>query len=304
MTCKVRPGGTPEAVSLDHSRCGDSNTIIKVNPKSIPTKSYNFTACVPPLHSTYNDITKIQDLLTIYTVMGVDHFVFYNHSIGDAVSSYLHDIILNNKHIEIKNWSYPSVIDVHYFGQLGFIQDCLYESMFSSRYVVFTDLDEVLTPTHPRMRTWHDILSTVDTHQPQGNMQLHLCASYMFRNTFFSLHVPNKCSLIHSSRHDRNISLPTVLCHTQREEKISDYGDRSKQIVIPERIFIMGIHNVWSYYSPDYADCNVPPELGLLYHYREWDRNVNLTLIQDTVILKYEADILGKHNTFLPNLPE
>ena len=63
--------------------------------------------------------------------------------------------------MEAVEWRLPftDVSLVHYFGQMAAINDCLYNSQYTSRYVVFHDFDELL---FPRMHdTWNQMLEEI-----------------------------------------------------------------------------------------------------------------------------------------------
>ena len=48
---------------------------------------------------------------------------------------------------EVLDWNYPDPMrHSKYFNQMEVIQDCLYRSLRSAKYVLFGDLDEIVVP--------------------------------------------------------------------------------------------------------------------------------------------------------------
>lgn len=53
--------------------------------------------------------------------------------------------------------------DVHYFGQLTTLNECIYRSMERSRYVLLNDIDEIIMPYQHK-----DLMSLMNTLQNQN----------------------------------------------------------------------------------------------------------------------------------------
>lgn len=112
--------------------------------------------------------------LLCHRLLGVDKVVIYNTSCGPEVDRLLR-VYSEDGFVEIIPWPihehmvpstgwqhHVSGGDVHYFGQQATLNECMYRSMESSRYVLLNDLDEIIMPYK------HDNLtSMMDTLQKQ-----------------------------------------------------------------------------------------------------------------------------------------
>ena len=91
---------------------------------------------------------------------GAEKFTLYLHSASPEVLAIIRHYVTSGV-MEAVEWRLPftDVSLVHYFGQMAAINDCLYNSQYTSRYVVFHDFDELL---FPRMHdTWNQMLEEI-----------------------------------------------------------------------------------------------------------------------------------------------
>ena len=145
-----------------------------------PSRYVNLTVCVPPLHSHYSDVDQLTEMVEAHRMFGASRFIFYNYSTEASVGRYLRYYV-NKGSAEVVPWPlgdipvHPS--DIHYFGQLAAINDCLYRSLQRSRFITFLDLDEVLVPRAASSLV--ELISSIqDNEQPTP-----LC-SFVFQNVF------------------------------------------------------------------------------------------------------------------------
>ena len=124
---------------------------------------------------------------------------------------------------------------VHYFGQLAAINDCLHRAALTSHLVVFTDLDELIVPR--RRASWAELIADVTSqwrYQRRGPNSAAAAApplpgAYVVRNAFFR----NDWGVDDITGNDdviRRLDLKTMLT-TTREERVWPWGERSKVIV-------------------------------------------------------------------------
>jgi len=77
-------------------------------------------------------------------MFGADRFVFYNYSTGSHVTTHLRRYATEGV-VSVLPWRVPVAVDVwppdpkqepeiHYFGQLAALNDCLYRVMFRARF--------------------------------------------------------------------------------------------------------------------------------------------------------------------------
>ena len=121
---------------------------------------------------------------------------------------------------------------MHYFGQMISISDCVYRSMYRTRYLASQDLDELIVPM--KADSWADMLRSVTgtedmlrnitTSAPRDTI-----ASYNIRSAFFPTQhneVPNDPNLLNNFLAVKYDILP--LLKTFRSSEIYPNGVRSK----------------------------------------------------------------------------
>jgi hypothetical protein len=250
----------PHAVSLVTDDCKQPISALPVIYNSKIER--NFTVCVSPLHSRFSKAYQLVEMVEVSRSLGADHFFFYNFSTDWNVNTLL-------EHYESKGiasiiqWPLPMMRngsdsresnEIHYFGQLAMLNDCLNRNRGISKYVVFQDLDELIIPKNHK--SWYHLIQTL----PRN------ASSYMFRSSFFRLdwpHVTSDHNLTEIAKSYKSYAFLTLF----REDKVYGRAIRSKYMVDPLQVEVVGIHNVWKFKRggrPYY----VPPSAALVHHYR------------------------------------
>ncbi|KAJ8012844.1 hypothetical protein DPEC_G00047090 [Dallia pectoralis] len=119
---------------------------------------FNFTVCVSNLFGSYNNVLQFTQTLEMYKLLGVQHVVVYNTSSGPDLERLLHSYAQDG-YVEVVPWSIDKHMDpspgwlfsehggdIHYYGQLTTLNDCIYRHMYQSRYVLLNDIDEIIAP--------------------------------------------------------------------------------------------------------------------------------------------------------------
>ncbi|XP_023273603.1 uncharacterized protein LOC111663564, partial [Seriola lalandi dorsalis] len=130
----------------------------KTNGKEEEKFQFNFTVCISNLFGDYNNVLQFAQTLEMYRLLGVDRVVIYNTSCGPdldrLLQSYSQEGFVEMVPWPINEYLTPSTGwlfskyggDVHYFGQLTTLNECIYRSMTRSRYVLLNDIDEIIMP--------------------------------------------------------------------------------------------------------------------------------------------------------------
>lgn len=228
-------------------------------------------------------------------ILGADLFVFYNYSINwnvDVILEYYRqqgiiEIVQWHLPVKVDTWSKKWKPEIHYFGQLPALNDCLHRNAQRSTYIVFQDLDEFIIPR--KGYSWNDMMKNLPTDK---NV-------YIFRNAFFRKDWPN--NILPFIRKELAIKYrATTLLKSRREKKILEYLRRSKYIVKPKAIDTVGIHNVYRYKDGKTSVHYVEAKYGLLHHYRDWENPKDYhTGTNDPYTLQYSNDLIEKlHDTW------
>ena len=275
IRCPLKETASPDYVSVFFKTATDIQQEMQIKRASnlLPVRKVkvneerslrNYTVCVIPLYNNYSDVNELVEFIEISKIFGAEHFIFYNFSISPLLDQYL-NFYLKEGTISLHKWTVPNNFSgmdyLHYFGLLSTVNDCLYQTIYHTRYTVFVDVDEFIVPMVGT--TWDSILS---------NQSFSLQSPYaalLFRCAFFKKEWKDDETFTNNSIAMKyNIK---SLLKTKREPKIWRPKQRSKLLVRPERVFTMGIHHVHAFISTNYVNKNVPPETGLMFHYRNWD---------------------------------
>ena len=97
--------------------------------------------CVKPLHNQYNRAVWLVEFIQLYNLLGVTHFVFYNHSVGpdiQRVLEYFHSRNSANLTLSILRWNLPiaSQKKIRTEAQFTALNDCNFRLINKVRYAV------------------------------------------------------------------------------------------------------------------------------------------------------------------------
>ena len=270
------------------------NALPVISPSQIER---NFAVCVSPLHSLHSKAHQIVEMVETSLVLGADHFFFYNLSIHWNVDAVLNHYASRGL-VTVIQWPLPAMLredatnrtseenNIHYHGQLAMLNDCLNRNKGASRYVVFQDLDELVVPK--KQQSWTMLMASLPSN----------ASAYMLRSSYFPLDWPSVKSGINKIA---NKIAKTYNAHAFlkvfREERIFGRAVRSKYIVDPLRVEIVGIHNVWKFKRGG-APYYVPPEVALVHHYRAGKSETELKRVKDKSVLKFIDALPQIHRTW------
>lgn len=285
FTCPVPAGIIPRTVSLVTSECGKPTSSISV--AGTEGDNGNFTVCVTPLNFNYSKAYELVEMIEMNKLLGASHFVFYSYSINKNVHQVLE--YYQDKGVELVPWNLPMNVDtwpkknipveIHYFGQLGALNDCLYRNRYKSPYVVFQDLDEFIIPR--KVSNWTTLFSTLPKNK----------GSYMFRNTFFRKDWPDTDKNFTGKDEAKKYKIITLL-KQWRESKIFPRKHRSKYIVVPKNVEALGIHSVNRFRAG--GEHFVEPDVALMHHYRDWENPTDKQArAKDERIMAFKDELLN-----------
>lgn len=280
--------GYPYALSLVTEKCQKPENIVPV--RHYTKETYEFTVCVTPFNFNYSRAYELVEMIELNRILGANHFVFYNYSINKNVERVL-DYYKTKGIVEVLTWNLPMKVDtwpprkepveIHYFAQLGALNDCLLRNFIKSKYLVYTDLDEFIIPR--KGKSWREMLSNLPANQ----------AAYTFRNVFFRKEWADT-NLTFAGRDLAEKYKSVTLLKLKRESKILSKTQRAKYIINPKYIDTVGIHNIWRF-KPGKSNHYVDPSIGLLNHYRSWEQpNDSVARMDDQQTLIYKDELLER----------
>ncbi|XP_050405932.1 beta-1,4-galactosyltransferase galt-1-like [Patella vulgata] len=288
ILCPLKAEQKPEYITITRDVTFTLTNKLKVVYPGV--RIYNITKCYPALHPNFGDKQQILENIETSSAIEDKHFVFYIQTVNIDVETLL------GKYEEIGvvnvyKWQLPvDSHDIHYYGQLACIHDCLYRYLNSSRWILFADLDEIVVPILTKI--FPNPVSDVIFRQ--GNISTN-CRSFMFLNAFIPTFFPDTNLVFPWKAVAKSIGLKYIL--KTKRGAILGSGQRSKVLVNPRGVEIMSIHVV-SVFRYNYTGCVIPPTKALLHHYRSSDPNdltlrgpfkeiLDLQLFADLIISKY-----------------
>jgi len=295
---------TPFAVSVVSSSCQRPRNLIRVVDlrqrssarRRDAASSYagveypaNFSVCVPPIFGNFDAVPDLVEFVEVNRLLGAEKFHFYNNSIGRRADACLWEYVRRGV-VDVQPWSLPSsVFDVVYYrGQILAINECLYRSMYRTKYLVIQDLDEFVVPM--RSENWQTMLNSIAKSARTNSDRI---ASYSFRNRFFPTDLPKVFDFASGTGIERRFK---TLLVTRADKQLFPFTVRSKMMARPERITIWHVHLILDTSLVRRGDRNVYVDAayGQLFHYR---RNVSVTNTTVVSRLKqFQPQILRRFN--------
>uniref|UniRef100_A0A3P9QAQ9 Glycosyltransferase family 92 protein n=1 Tax=Poecilia reticulata TaxID=8081 RepID=A0A3P9QAQ9_POERE len=201
---------------------------------------HNFTCCFSAMYNFTNVLQLVQNL-EMLQLLGVNRVVVYKTNCSaDLTFLYVPGLLevipwSLSKYLNVSRRARPSQSpgDLHYFGQIPALNDCLYRSMYRSKYVALHDLDELILP--------QSLLPLLEKKYGADRC-------YLFQNSWipteFALPPPKPKALPPQDQW-QNVSGVNILAHFYREPIVPRLRYRNfKVIVNPRAVFATSVHGV------------------------------------------------------------
>lgn len=215
----------------------------------LPDHSQGINLCVRPIYNSFIAV-KFSEFLVYYSVMGVDHFIFYYVKAFKPLQMFLKFLNFSNISSDVFLWDLPLDNDlIHEYGQIAFIQDCIARSKKQFKHTIIVDFDEYIVPK------LHKDIKMLVSHLDAQNTY---AGSYVIPMSLFCDEYPHKNSVLFPYH---------ILNFRQRQKSHWLHQYRSKFILQPDRVRYSGIHFTWKF-EDNYREIYVSPNVALLNHYR------------------------------------
>ncbi|XP_015257819.1 uncharacterized protein LOC119797367 [Cyprinodon tularosa] len=183
--------------------------------------------------------------------------------------------------------------DIHYFGQMPALSDCLYRYMYQSRYMAFQDPDELILPQS--VDSWLKLLPVLEKRYGANKC-------YMFENNVFPRErslPPPKPQVLPKQNQWQNVAGVNILAHLYKEPIMPQFKwAKFKIIVNPRAVFTITVHGVVkSQKGCAWIDRNI----ARMYHTRA-EMQPKLRddqLIYDGRLLSYSSPLIAAVETVL-----
>ncbi|XP_060579920.1 uncharacterized protein LOC132736735 [Ruditapes philippinarum] len=290
--CPYRSAKYPAYVSLISNSCETPLNLIHIEETKV-SRDYKmtFTVCLSPLNFHYRRAYELVEWIELNRILGAEKFIIYNHSSASNVKDVL-EYYSKQGYVEVIQWQLPIPVDIfpvsktqaeiHYFGQVAALNDCLYRSKRHSEFIVNIDLDEIIVPHSNTSVNWQTMINEIAIENAKV---------FVFKNTHFRKDWRNyeysenkfRTNIIQKAKQFKLTTLQTY----RRERNIDIKGVRSKYIVRTNGIHYLMVHFVLD--LPSAVDVTVSEDIGLLHHYKNFGHYIeqNNSKTDYTVLDKY-----------------
>ncbi|XP_059187331.1 uncharacterized protein LOC131970084 [Centropristis striata] len=262
----------------------------------------NFTVCFSTMYD-YSNVLQLVQSLEMLQLLGVGRVVVYLTSCSPETQRVL-DYYTQKGLVEVIPWSmsrylnvsrgwlpYHGPGDLHYFGQIPALNDCMYRYMYRSRYLAQHDIDELILPQ--AVNTWTELMPLLE--QKYGAEQCFLFENNVFPSTVSqpppdSQTVPLQDCCPGWS----NVTGVNILDHLYQEPIRETIYQNFKIIVNPRVVFTASVHGLLSTQTSfSWVDRNI----ARMYHTRP---AIQTWLKPDQLI--YDSRLLNFRSSLIPQV--
>uniref|UniRef100_A0A3P9CE12 Glycosyltransferase family 92 protein n=1 Tax=Maylandia zebra TaxID=106582 RepID=A0A3P9CE12_9CICH len=270
---------TPSSIAVTSADANSTSTndpnqeFLEVKNQQEKTESfpYSFTVCISTMFDFTNVLQLVQSL-EMLQLLGVNRVVVYKTSCSPETQRIL-DYYTQKGLLEVIPWSLSRYVNVsrgwlpehgpgelHYFGQIPALNDCLYRYMYQSRYVALHDIDELILPQ--KVVSWVELLPLLENKYGANKC-------YMFENNVFPINImlaPPASQSLPPQTDWKNVTGVNILAHLYQEPIIEEtHYSNFKIIVNPRAVFSTTVHGVLkSQHGCSWIDRNI----ARMYHTR------------------------------------
>uniref|UniRef100_UPI003AAFC590 uncharacterized protein n=1 Tax=Centroberyx gerrardi TaxID=166262 RepID=UPI003AAFC590 len=257
---------------------------------------HTFTVCLSTMFNFTNVLQLVQSM-EVLKLLGVSRVVVYKTSCSPDTQRLL-DYYIHTGFMEVIPWSKLSKLlnvspgwqreidpgDLHYYGQIPALNDCVYRYMYQSKYLALHDMDELILPQS--VDSWREMLPLLE--QKHG-----ADFGYMFENAVFPNTIKLPPPTSHTPQHPQSscctgwqgVSGVNILAHLYHEPLNQKEFSNFKIIINPRAVFAPTVHGLL---NSQKGCVRVDSNVALMYHTRP---PVQTKLTTDQLV--YDDRLLG-----------
>ncbi|XP_061074415.1 uncharacterized protein LOC133108730 [Conger conger] len=285
----------PEYVAISSKDQHRDSVFIPVRNQKLKSSGFdfNFTVCISTMFGNYSNLLQVVQSMEMYRLLGVGRVTVYKNSCSPEVQRAL-DYYEARGFLEVVPWPVTSLInvspgwrksaspgDLHYYGQIPALNDCLYRNMYRTKYVALHDIDELILPL--KVEDWNQLLERLERKYSSDK-------GFEFENHVFPISVSDEGDR-YRPREWENVKGVNVLEHVHREPNIPGRFNNFKVITNPRLVFEATVHG---FLHSLHGSVRVSPDEAHLYHIRKGARPDlrPSELIKDDRIRHYSSRLL------------
>uniref|UniRef100_A0A803JPL4 Glycosyltransferase family 92 protein n=1 Tax=Xenopus tropicalis TaxID=8364 RepID=A0A803JPL4_XENTR len=302
IICNEPTDCSPTHVALDSSPTENFADLISFpiqnrNPGS-PTAS--FTVCFSAMFGNYSNVLQFIQTVEMYKILGAQKVMVYlnncSRQMEEVLQYYTEEGTVEvipwhiQRYLKVSdNWQYPNDgTEIGYYGQISALNDCIYRNMYSSKFVVLNDQDEIILPF--KHRTWDTMMESLQRKNPKVGI-------FQFENHIFPQTVVSNGNFTNTSSWNR-VPGSNLLQYIHREPDRLSYYNARKMILDPRAVIQTSVHSTLKQYK---RSMYVPLHTALVYHCRDpLQHNLpRASLIKDRTIWRYNVSLIRNVNQAL-----
>ncbi|XP_035240925.1 glycosyltransferase family 92 protein F13G3.3 [Anguilla anguilla] len=272
--CPVASGcAEPEHVAIFSRGQHQEPAFFPVQNRELRTGGfkYNFTVCISTMYGNYSNLLQVVQSMEMYRLLGVGRVAVYKNSCSPEVERAL-DYYEAQGLVEVVPWPVTSFInvspgwrksaspgDLHYYGQIPALNDCLYRYMYRTKYVALHDIDELILPQ--RVDDWNQLLVRLEQRYSADR-------GFEFENHVFPVSVSDQIDK-YRPREWEKVKGVNVLEHVFREPNIPNRFNNFKVIANPRLVFETTVHG---FLRSMHGTVRVDRDEAHLYHVKKGAR--------------------------------
>ncbi|XP_068122289.1 beta-1,4-galactosyltransferase galt-1-like [Hyperolius riggenbachi] len=302
LLCAEPPGCDYRYISFQSPKSTNltQKILFEIRNRPLPSISSNFTVCISTVYGDYNNVLQMVQSIEMYKILGASKVTIYNTSCSRTVDKVLRHYIEEgtlevvqwpiDKHLQTSDkWLFTKGLtsDISYYGQVAALNDCLYRNMYTSKYILLNDIDEIILPA--KDWCWSSLMERLQKEDPTTSV-------FCIENHFFP-------TSVNDSRFNLWSHVPgvNILQHPFREPIDWKKFNARKLIVNPRKVFQTSIHSVLKHTG---SWKNLPQSMAILFHCtraRRQDITVN-DFIRDELLWKYNMSLVPNVDKVIQNL--
>ncbi|XP_028664521.1 uncharacterized protein LOC114656991 [Erpetoichthys calabaricus] len=260
----------------------------------------DLTVCISNLFGDYNNVLQFIQTMEVYKILGIGRVVIYNTSSSHMLEKVL-QYYVNEGTLEVIPWPISHFLnpsfgwrfeehggDIHYFGQLTTLNDCIYRNMYKSRFLLLNDIDEIIAPyQHTNLKLMMDEL---EKEQPDTGV-------FIVENHIYPVNVFDDSERFNLSLW-RQVPGINIMEHIHREPDRKDVINPTKLIINPRKVEQTSVHSVLKSFGNQYR---VPFDVCRIVHVRVplQGHLSKEELIVDTKLWEYHKELVPRVNNVI-----
>ncbi|XP_067245684.1 uncharacterized protein [Chanodichthys erythropterus] len=295
ITCHINsPCLIPTHVAITAKEISESITsFLPVRNRDVPAVfPYEFTICISVMYD-YKNVLNLVESLEMFRLLGAQRVAIYKTNCDSDTQKVL-DYYVKRGFVEIIPWTIKNHIKVssgwrkdissgelHYYGQIPALNDCIYRYMYQSHYVALHDLDELILPL--KVKTWPELL-------PELEKMYGTAVGFEFENNVFSFTA--KAYTDYKEDKWKNVPGWDILNYIERIPNDPKAFNNYKVIVSPRLALKATVHGLLETVHHGSTTVRVSNSIARMYHSKYFKYPPNTNLIRDDHLWDYAKDLI------------